>query len=121
VTDDELAARTLARYERLRPKHFDPAKPRESLLAIARVILVEATEDLVAQFPQIDLAAFLDTPVSAITLYGAFVEMLELEGLEEPTEDEIRLIHGRHHEAIKAKFDAIVARMDHDAAQEGSV
>jgi hypothetical protein len=108
----------LSRYEQLRAERFDLTKPRESVLGIARIMFIEAVEDADARGVFTDLAAFLDSELAVATLHGCFIELLGLEGLQEPTEEEARLIWGRHREPFRAAVRAAAAEIADRILQE---
>jgi hypothetical protein len=114
--NDDIDARLIARYERLRTQHFDPASPRESLLRIARIMFVEMAERDAGKLGITDLAAFFDTAVAAMLLHGMFVTLLQLEELDEPTEDECSLILGRHETYVDDLIDRAIERFGLDEA-----
>jgi hypothetical protein len=114
----EISARLITCYERLRTQRFDPASPRESLLRIARIMFVEMAERDAGKLGITDLAAFFDTAVAAMMLYGTFVMLLQLEELDEPTEDECSLILGRHEAYFDDLIDQAIERFELHEAEE---
>jgi hypothetical protein len=63
----------------------------------------------------VNLAAFFDTAVAAMTLDGTFRTLLQQ---EEPTEDESVLILGRHKAYVNDLIDRAIERFGLDRAEE---
>jgi hypothetical protein len=109
LTFGELYERVEALYEKMRPGYFISAKPRTSLLGIARFMLIGITEYTIAHDSSRTRGELFESPASAKILYGLFAILLELEGLEPVNEEEMQLIKGGHYTALQLEKNISIA------------